>query len=257
MSRERRRAMTHLQFAFGDSLPPSEKSRIYRACMENLGKTLMETVKLPYLSSDEIRDMVTVEGENYLQKALAEGNGAIIMTGHIGNWELGAATMACRNYRIGVVSAPIYDPWIEQWMVRIRKSYGIETIVRGQANTLRRIFSILKAGGVIAMLIDQDTRVEGVFVPFFGRDAYTPSGPALIALRIQTPVLPGFMVRQKDGSHKMIFKEATPMIRTGNPESDIRSNTAAWMGIVEQTIRENPEQWVWMHRRWKTVKGPE
>jgi KDO2-lipid IV(A) lauroyltransferase len=253
--RERQRALTHLRMAYGDALTPANQERICGDCFEHLGKTLIETLKIGTYSSDKIRETISVDGEDHLEKALAEGRGVMILTGHIGNWELGGFWLGSRLDPFAVVAAPVYDAWIEQRMVRLRARHGIETIVRGRPEAPKRILSVLRRGGAVVFLIDQDTRVEGVHVPFFGREAYTPSGPARIALRTGAPVMPGCMIREADGRNRMELEPSVPLIRTGDLEADIRKNTAVWVETLERMVRRHPEQWVWMHRRWKTPKS--
>jgi Kdo2-lipid IVA lauroyltransferase/acyltransferase len=253
--RERQRALRHIRQALEDVYQPKQRSQIIKVSFQNLGKNLLELLYLSRLTPSEIDQMVSVEGENYLKDAYRRGRGVIFITGHIGNWEIGAASLAKHYHPTVILATPIYDPHLEEVMVRIRRTHMIETIVRGQSNALRRLLATLREGGVVVLAIDQDTRVDGVFVPFFGRDAYTPAGPVTLALRTGAAVVIGFSLRQSDGSHKVILQAPLDLIRSGDNKADIQANTARFTGVIEQFIRDYPEQWIWMHERWKTVKS--
>lgn len=254
LGKERHRALKHIQLALGDIYPLGERRRIIKSSFQNLGKSLFEILYLSRLSRDGLNQLVRIEGEDCLKKAIAQGHGVIFVTGHLGNWELGPAAVAMRVQLAGV-AAPIYDSWIEKLIIRIREVHGVETIVRSHSHAIRRLLSILRAGGAIGILIDQDIRTDGVFVPFFGRPAYTPTGPAALALRTGAAVVIGFIIRLPDNSHRLMVKGPLKLIQTGNREADIQENTANFSRYIEQFIRNYPEQWVWMHKRWKTVKG--
>ena len=253
--RERQRALKHIQLALEDTYQPKQRRQIIKISFQNLGKNLLEVLYLSRLTPTEIDRMVSVEGENYLKDAYSRGRGIIFITGHIGCWEMGATLLAKRYRPTVILAAPIYDPHLEEVMVRIRRTHGIETIVRGQSNALRRLLATLQEGGVVVLAIDQDTRVDGVFVPFFGREAYTPAGPATLALRTGAALVIGFSLRQWDGRHKVMIQAPLDLIRTGDHKADIKANTARFTGVIEQFIRDYPDQWVWMHERWKTVKS--
>jgi KDO2-lipid IV(A) lauroyltransferase len=169
----------------------------------------------------------------------------LILTGHCGNWELLAALINCRGLGMAVVARPLEEPPLQALLAGLRSRFGTATIERGSEGAARAILGRLRRGGVLGMLIDQDTKVDGVWVPFFGREAFTPVGPAKIALRQGAAVVPAFIERLPDGRHLARFHPAMEL------PDDPRQATAAMTRAVEAQIRARPEQWVWMHRRWR------
>jgi KDO2-lipid IV(A) lauroyltransferase len=229
---------------------PDEQARIIKASFQNQGKNLVEVLQLSRSTPSQIHSMVSFEGEGCLKEAADRGRGVIFVTAHLGNWELMAVAVAMR-FPLSVVAAPIYDPKIEEIMVGLRKTYSIETVVRGQPHSLRRLLTALKNRGVVGMLMDQDTRVDGAFVPFFGREAYTPIGPASLALRTGAAVVTGFIIRLPDHRHRIVVRGPVELTQTGDRKSDIQANTDRFTQAIEGFVRAFPDQWIWMHERWK------
>jgi KDO2-lipid IV(A) lauroyltransferase len=188
---------------------------------------------------------VTVEGWERVEAARGSGRPVIFLTGHCGNWELLAALGNCRGLGVAVLARELDDPAFQRLLVRIRERFGTRTIVRRAPGAARQLLGVLREGGSLGILIDQDTAVDGVWVPFLGRLAYTPVGPAQIALRLGALVLPSFIERLPDGSHLARF--AAPLTLPGDPVAA----TAAMSAAIEEQVRRCPEQWVWMHRRWR------
>ncbi|MBI3609723.1 MAG: lysophospholipid acyltransferase family protein [Nitrospirae bacterium] len=252
--KERRRALHHLRSALGGERSPEDCRRIALESFRNLGKTFFEVLTLDRLTRDEIDRLVRFEGEESLKAAAALGRGVIFITGHIGNWELLAMAVAAR-YPLAVVAAPIYDPRVEKIIVRLRAAHGVETLIRNSPGYLRRLIAMLRRGGVAGLLIDQDTKTEGVFVPFFHREAYTPTGAASLAFRTGAAVVAGFILRDSTDRHRVILQGPLTLTRSGEMEQDIRNETARFTKMIENQIRKTPEQWIWMHRRWRTEKN--
>lgn len=255
LGRERHRAIRQVQSVFGPSLDPAGCRKLVHASFRNLGRSLFEVLALSHVSQSEIERSVEIMGEESLKAAKDRGRGVIFVTGHLGNWEVGAASLSRRYAPTAVVAAPIYDRRIEELLVRIRERHGIETIVRQDAGALRRILSRLRSGGVVVFAIDQDTRADGVFVPFFGREAYTPAAPATLALRTGAAVVAGFSLRRNGDRHRVVIRGPLELVRTGDASENVRQNTARFTKIIEDFVRDYPDQWVWMHERWKTVKS--
>jgi len=252
LTKERKRAKENLAAALGDEKSPKELAAILRSSFENLGKGLIEILKMSHLRREELEALVVFEGEEHLKRAYAEGKGVILITGHIGNWELLGAVLALRGYPLSVIAAPLYDPRIDEWIARSRERFGVQTISRGTPSSSRKILSVLRGKEVLGLLIDQDTRTEGVFVDFFNRKAYTPSGAAGLALRSGAIVLTCFIVRLPGNYHRIILREPLEMISSGEHDRDLLLNTAVFTRAIEDCVRQHPDQWVWMHRRWKT-----
>jgi KDO2-lipid IV(A) lauroyltransferase len=186
-----------------------------------------------------------------LQDALAAGVGVIGVTAHLGHWELLAQRVAQAQVRIVTMARRNATYGVGPWLIEWRKEGGVETIDRGDRAGGIRILRALKQGALLAALIDQDTRVPSVFVPFFGKLASTPSGPARIALRAGTPVIAGFIRRTPHG-HRVSIERIPTGDLMGDEELRVAALTARMTGYVERAIKERPEEWVWFHQRWRT-----
>lgn len=247
--KERTRVFRHLKMALGDKYADEELRVIARNCFAHLGMGFFELLLAARLPKERLKELIVMEGEEIITEACRNGKGVIFVTGHIGNWELMGAALSMR-YRLRVIAAPLYDPWLDAMMVRFRARFGIETIQRGSPRAGRQILSALRQGGVLGLLIDQDTRVEGAYVNFFGRPAYTPTAAAALALRTRIPVVIGSCHRMEDGTHRVVVQGPLALLRTGEHQRDLEENTALFSKCLEDIIRKRPEQWVWMHRRW-------
>lgn len=252
LATERRRALDHLALAFGSERPVPERRRIARACFTHFGRAAAETLTLAALPPERVIGLVNRDALERLRGLVDQGRGLIYVTAHFGNWEVLAAAIGAYGIRLTVVAAPIYDGVIGRWVETARARLGIATLDRGASDAARRLLTALKRKEMIGMLIDQDTRVEGVFVPFFGRPAHTPAGPAALALRLAVPVVVGFAARRPDGGYQIEFEGPLTLARSGDAAADVAAATAAFTARIEARIRRAPEQWVWMHRRWKT-----
>jgi KDO2-lipid IV(A) lauroyltransferase len=250
-SRERTRALEHLQLAFGRERSPQELERIARACFANLGRNACEFLSWPKLRLQTLERHLTIEGRAQLDRVLREpGRGVILLTAHLGNWEIIGAYLGLLGYRGGVVARHLRYPEYERWQIALRRRTHIETFVRD--SSVKELLRRLRDNQCIGMLPDQDVdSVEGVFVNFFGRPAYTPTGPVTLAQATGAALLPVFCLRER-GRFRIVFEEPVRLVSSGNTRQDLQENTARWSRIVEGYIRRYPEQWVWMHRRWKT-----
>ncbi len=242
--RDRRRALAHLAIAFPErSL--AERTRLARACLLHLGRTLGEALWFFTRGCRELARHVEVEGLESVAAARADGRPAVFITGHCGNWELLAAAANCNGLGITVVTRGLDEAPLQELLGRLRGRFGSRTIERGERGAARELLRTLRGGGALGMLIDQDTKVDGVWVPFFGRPAYTPVGAARIALHQGTVVIPTFIERRPDGSHLARFLPPLDL-----PADEVAA-TALMTRAIEEQIRRVPEQWVWMHRRWR------
>ena len=195
-----------------------------------------------------------MEGEQYLIDQLAGGRGGIFVTGHCGNWELMAA-YAARKYPLSVVVRPLYDPRIDRLLNAHRERFGYHPIPRDRPMAVRDMLRVFRRNELLGILIDQDTKVRGVFVPFFGHLAHTPSGLAAIAYQVAMDANVAFMHRRAEGGHTLVISKPIPRPQTGDRDADILNYTAILTRELEDYIRQYPDEWVWMHRRWK--KRPE
>jgi KDO2-lipid IV(A) lauroyltransferase len=246
--RDRRRALEHLAQALPERTD-EERREIARGCFRHAGMNLCELLHFFKRDRREILAAVEVEGWEAVQAARATGRAILILTGHCGNWELIGTVLHKGGIPPAAVARPLDDPALQKIVVDLRAHFGTTTIARGTRGAARQLLETLRGGGALAMLIDQDTRVDGVWVPFFGRPAFTPVGAAEIALRQKASVIPSFAERKPDGTHRIHFHPALDL--PGDP----REATALMTAAIEQQIRRHPEQWVWWHKRWRRQPG--
>jgi Kdo2-lipid IVA lauroyltransferase/acyltransferase len=247
--RDRKRALEHLSFALPE-LPEEERTRIARASFLSAGMNLAELLHLLKHSRKEILRHIEVQGWEEVAAAQASGRSIMILTGHCGNWELMGPVLREGGVQLAAVARPLEDPGLQQLLVDLRNHMGTTTIARGTRGAPRQLLEVLRGGGALAMLIDQDTKVDGVWVPFFGRPAFTPVGAAEIALRQKANVIPSFIERRADGSHLVRFLPPLDLPR------DPREATALMTARIEEQVRRRPEQWVWWHKRWRRQPPP-
>lgn len=245
--RQRRLAEQHLAIAFPEK-SKRDRARIGRASFANLGVSMLESARVDRL---EIRKVVELrpEDEALLHAARDQGHGLIVVTGHIGAWELFARRMAATGIPCGTVAKEAHDPRITRLLEQSRA--GVRIFWRGAPLSAREILKFVRGGGLLGVLIDQDTRVSGHFVPFFGRPAFTPRAAADLAVHLDAPMLLGCAHRVARGVHRIVVR-TIDVERSGDREADSFALTAAATRALEDEIRANPAEWVWMHPRWRT-----
>jgi KDO2-lipid IV(A) lauroyltransferase len=249
--RDRRRMAANLEIAFPE-LDRRERDRIMRGCARHLGRMLAEVAWLWRAGAADVERLVDVEGIEHLFNALDQGRGAILATGHVGNWELLNASLSVAGVPITIAVRELDDSRVDSLVTALRTRFGSEVILRG-ATAGRRLVRALVGNRGVGLLVDQDIpSIPGVFVPFFGRLAWTPSGAAMLALRTGCPIMPGFIHRMPDGRHKVKIDPPFEPPDGGRLEERVSELTAAATAAVEWHVRAWPEQWVWMHRRWRT-----
>lgn len=242
--RDRNRALQHLALAFPD-LPERERRRIARQSFLHQGMNAAELLHLLRRDSREALPHMEVQGWENMAAAKAAGRPILLLTGHCGNWELIAVPARDREIPLAAIARAVDDSRLQRIVKDIREHLGSITIERGTRKAARQILEVLRGGGAIAMLIDQDTRVDGVWVPFFGRPAFTPVGPAEMALKQNMQVVPAFIERRPDGGHLVTFRPILELPR------DPQGATARMTAEIEEQVRRRPEQWVWWHKRWR------
>ncbi len=242
---QRRLALEHLAIAFPDETQ-AERAAIGRACFEELGRCGLEACQAGKLDA---RAYVRWPEEDVVEmrRGLAEGKGGVFVTGHVGNWELLARRIVAEGFDHAVVVRESGDPRLAGLVERFRAAGGVRTVGRGTGSgPLREMLSAFRRGALLGLLIDQDTRVQGYSVPFFGRLAHTPRAAEDLAIRTGAPVFVGFVHREPGGGHRL-HTERIP-VSAGGPEGEL---TARLTARIEAEIRGHPADWVWMHRRWK------
>jgi KDO2-lipid IV(A) lauroyltransferase len=249
--RQRIAGLQNLRMAFPE-LADEERERILRGCFQNLGRLLVEFSHFPDLNKDNISQLVFYDGlENY-QEALRRGRGVIFLTGHFGSWELSSFAHSIFGYPMNFVVRPIDNARVDDLITRYRTLGGNIPIER--KSTARDILRALRKNEAVGILFDQNTtRSEGVFAEFFGIPAATTSAIATLALRTGAAVIPGFLIwEERLGRHRLRFDPPVKLIETGDPARDVVENTQLFNQILEGYVRKYPEQWLWIHRRWKT-----
>jgi len=230
---------------------PAEIERIAKASYRSFGRVVAEFSEITRLNPDNIDQWVHFHGLDHYDEARRKGKGVLLFSGHFGNWEIGNAALAIARKPLIFIYRILDSAFLEEAITYARASCG--NISLDKENAMRPMIRALKKGETISILIDQNVAVyDGIFVDFFGRPACTTSGLALLALHTGTPVLPVFTTRMSDGKYLMEIGAEVAIRNTGNRDADVRENTQAFTGIIEEHIRKYPEQWFWMHQRWKT-----
>ena len=249
--RLRRVADQNLRMAL-PSLSPADRERVCRGVYRSLGRLLAECAHFPRLNRSNIAEILDYDGLEHYQAAVAKGHGVLFLTAHLGAWELGAFGHAANGYPLAVVYRPLDNPLLDRLVNRYRSLSGNKLIDKRES--AREILSALARGETVGILADQNTLAEeGVFVDFFGIPASTTSGIAKIALRTGATVVPAFCVWEEDEKKFRIhFRPALELKITGDTQRDIHAATQMMTGAIEQFVRKYPDQWLWIHRRWKT-----
>lgn len=243
-------ALNNLKASFGDEKTSDEINIVAKRAFENLGMNLIEFCRLPWLKKKDLAGYIDCEGFDNFKRAYDKGKGVIFLTGHFGNWELMAIFYALKGYPADIVVRDMDNPAIDEFVRWVRTKAGNRIISKGRS--MRELLKILSKGGVVGILLDQNvTWAEGVFVYFFNRLACTNKGAALMAISSGAPVVPTFIVR--DGKrHSVIIDKEIEVIDTGDRSKDQLENTAAFTKVIEDFVRKYPEQWFWLHQRWKS-----
>ncbi len=249
--RLRRVGMRNLALAFPEK-SRRERARILRGEFTSLGRQLAEVCHFPKYTRENVSQVVVYDGfENY-ERAFAQGKGVLFLTAHFGGWELSAFTHSLQGHWMHVVMRPMDNVYLDRLIRQYRTMHGNTTVDKD--NFVRGLLAAMKAGEVVGILMDTNmTPPQGVFVDFFGIPACTASGLARIALRADAAVVPTFTIWDPVlRKYRLRFDPPVKLVRTGDDEADIVTNTQAFTKIIEDYVRRYPEQWLWVHRRWKT-----
>jgi len=249
--RLRRVGMRNLALAFPDKTE-AERALILRGVFTSLGRQLAELCQFPKYTPENVEQVVVYDGlENY-ERAYARGKGVLFLTAHFGAWELSAFAHSLHGHWLHVVMRPMDNEYLDRLIQSYRTMHGNKTV--GKDDFVRGLLAAMKAGEVVGILMDTNmTPPQGIFVDFFGIPACTASGLARIALRTDAAVVPGFTIWDEAlGKYRLRFDPAVELVRTGDLEADIVANTQKFTQVIEAYVRKYPEQWLWVHRRWKT-----
>lgn len=243
-------AFYNLRRAFPDK-SMAEIVRIAEGAYRNLAIVCAEFFDLPKMDATRLYRLMDVEGFDHVTKALKKNKGLLLFGAHFGNWELMAIAASVLITPGVMIYRPLDNPFLERFVKYVRTSKG--NVLLSKKKAMFQMIRCLGRNGTVGVLIDQNVSwKEGIFVDFFGRPACTTDGLAQMALKLETPVMPAFMARKPDGRYRLIIGEEVNIIRTEDREADVRSNTQMFTGIIEEMIRRYPDQWLWLHQRWKT-----
>ena len=247
----RKIALQNLHIAFGREKSEEEIRSIAKRNLQNLGMMAIEFFRLPKMDVEAFQDRVNIEGLEIYQKALNNKKGILLLLSHFGNWELMGLMSKFLGSSIAVIARPIKkNKRVDRWVTEIRSGTGLEVISTEKAS--RKVMRVLSQNRMVGILIDQRAkRSEGVWVDFFGKKAPSTPALAILAMRTRAPVLPVFMVRNGHRKHRLVVKEPLQLVDTGNIKKDVETNTQLMNHVLESMIRQYPDQWFWVHRRWE------
>ncbi len=251
LGRLRRVGVVNLRLAFPE-MPEAGREKVLRSVYRNLGALLAEFCLMPRYTPEVASRFIRYEGlENYLA-AREQGKGVLVLTGHLGAWELSSFYHSLMGMPMGMVIRRLDNPLVDAFVNRIRCQHGNRVIHKD--DFARGLIASMRAGETVGILMDTNmTPPQGVFVPFFDVQACTASGMARIALKTGAAVVPGFLLwEESERQYVLRFGKELEVVHSGDAERDAVTNTAAFTAAIEGMIRQYPEQWLWMHRRWKT-----
>ena len=228
---------------------PAWRARVARESYRHLGRTAATTFRLSRMTPRQILKLSRVEGRELLADPVARGEGAILVTGHLGNWEVGGGALACRGLPLDVVVRPQNNPLFDRALVRARRRLGMNVVSR--QNSVHVLLRSLRQGRVVVLLADQNAHSGGLMVDFFGEPASTARSPALLAIRSGAPLVLGVALHDPAATrpHHVILEQVTVSL-SGILAQDMEALTRAHVSALERQIRRNPGQYLWQHRRW-------
>jgi KDO2-lipid IV(A) lauroyltransferase len=249
--RLRRVGMRNLALAFPEK-SPAERERILKGVYFSLGRLLAEIPKFPDYTLENVDRIAVYDGlENYLA-ARDRGKGVLFMTAHLGGWEIGSFVHSLHGHWLNIVGRDLDNPLLNRWVKQMRELHGNKT--HDKDEYARGLLMAMKRGETVGALMDTNmTPPQGVFVNYFGVPACTAVGIARVAMRTGAAVVPAFTLWDKEqGKYRIRFEPAIPTVSTGDAETDAIANTQNYTAAIEKIVRAHPDQWLWVHRRWKT-----
>lgn len=243
--------LRNLQIAFPD-MKYVERKRILRHVYSGLGRQLAEFTRFPRYTRQNAQQIAIYEGFENFDAALKAGKGVLLLTGHFGAWEIGSFVHSLNGYPIKIVVRDLDNARVDALVKRYRTMHGNETI--DNREFLRGLLSAMRGNETVGILMDTNmTPPQGVFVDFFGTAACTAAGMARVALKTGATVVPAYTLWDRDlKKYKICFDSPLKTIDTGDVASDVTANTARYNAALEGIVRRHPDQWLWIHRRWKT-----
>jgi len=248
--KRRRLALDNLKKALGDEKSDRELKTIARNSFSNLGMTLVEYFTFPSLDRKEVEKISDITGDEHLRKAVEEGQGVLALTVHLDNVDLAGAILSLLGFPVAIIAKPVRNSAVDRALIKGREATGVK--VFGGGGSMKEILRHLRNAGIVGFVLDQNAVPgDGVFVPFFGRDACTLDSMAVLARRTGIPVIPIHMYR--DGlRHRVIVDPPIKAKNIQDKEEDVLERTKQYAAWTENVIRQHPDQWMWLHNRWRT-----
>ena len=250
----RETVLENLARAFPD-MRDDERRQLAREVFEHFGMAAAECINIRKLKDLAAYVEMEPASRKVMDDLMSRGRGVVYATAHCGNWELMARALSRYGYPVSTIGRQSYDPRFTRLIDRFRRQGSVHTLWRGEPDLLERMTRVLKKGELMGLLIDQDTRVPGAFVPFFGKSAHTPTAASLVARSASAPVVTGFNHRRPEGGYRIVVEEYRLSDLPGQEEA-ILEDTRQMTARIEAHVRGHPEEWVWMHKRWKTRPEP-
>ena len=249
--RLRRVGLRNLDLAFPEK-SQAEKKKILRGVFVSLGRLLAEFCLFPRYTRANVENIAIYQGFDHFAEAQARGKGVIFLTAHFGGWEISSFAHSLYGHPMNIIVRPLDNRYLNAMVERYRNMHGNTTL--SKQDYARGLLKLLKKGEVIGILMDTNmTPPQGEFVDFFGVPACTATGIARVASHTGAAVVPGFCVWDDHiGKYRICFEPAVKLVSTGDADSDAIANTAAFTRVIERYVRQYPDQWLWVHRRWKT-----
>ena len=249
IKKQRERAIR--QMMAGLSISREEAKKLVKASFVNLATNVFEILYMPRLNEKNFHEYIEIEYLERMKAALAEGHGVVVLTGHVGTWEWLSAAFTLSGLPVTAIAKPQPNEQYTRVLNDLRATIHVEIFSRGTSELLAAARA-LKQGKILGFLADQDAGPGGAFIDFLGRPASTPMGPAVFARKFNAPVLPAFILRKKDGRHRVVIGEALRYEDHGDTDRDLYDFTVKMTRILERVVRENPTQWLWFQKRWNT-----
>lgn len=250
----RRVALANLKRAFPQGANSLPLTQIAKRTYRNYGRAFVEFAWIPEFVKNQnwFKSLVKPDGLEYIKQAAMAKKGAILLSGHFGNWEILGGVVSLSGLPVDFVVKTIRNPYLDGWVNRYRAMMGVGVIRTEVA--VREVLAAFRRGRLVAMLADQYAGAEGVMVNFLGLPSSTPKGPAAFALRTGAPCITGFLYREKDGHFRMEVEPLFYNRSAGDHESEVRDFMQRYSSLLEKHIRKQPDLWLWTHRRWKNLE---
>lgn len=249
----RQDALEALSRAFPES-SPAERRRIVRRMYANLGMNVVETARMAHVSVDDLKSVMDWDPDSPARDTLANGKGLLVLTAHMGNWDLLCSVAPRFGYPTTIITKQLRHKGLNDYWMATRARFGLKFVPAHQS--YRLCLTALRKNEIVGFILDQNMiRDEGIFVDFFGKSACTTPGLAYMSAQSGAAVVPVFMIREAHGRHRVRLLPAIPPPPDRKPET-IRDYTQRYTRVVEDMIRQNPDQWIWIHRRWRTQPLP-